>query len=61
MENKELAGRWVKTKGKLKKKYSFLSDNDLLLEAGRKEEMLKRLQDKLGKTREELQKIIAAL
>ncbi len=61
MENKKLAGRWAKTKSKLKKKYAFLNDNNLLLEVGKKEEMLKRLQIRLGKTREELQKIIAAL
>ncbi|HAQ21387.1 MAG TPA: general stress protein CsbD [Prolixibacteraceae bacterium] len=61
MKNEELKGNWIKTKGKLKQKFALLTDNDLLLEEGRKEEMLGRLQIKLGKTKEELQKIIAAL
>ena len=61
MKNKELTGNWIKTKGKLKQKLALLTDNDLLLEEGRKEEILGRLQVKLGKTKEELQNIIAAL
>ena len=61
MENKEIAGNWIKVKGKLKQKFALLNDNDFLLEDGRKEEMLGRLQIKLGKTKEELIKIIAAL
>jgi uncharacterized protein YjbJ (UPF0337 family) len=61
MENKELSGTWVKTKGKLKQKFALLTDNDLLLEEGKKEEFLGRLQIKLGKTKEELQRIIASL
>ena len=61
MKNKEFKGNWVKTKGKLKQKFALLTDNDLLLEEGRKEEMLGRLQIRLGKTKEELQKIIGTL
>jgi len=51
----------MKVKGKLKQKFAHLTDNDFLLEDDRKEEMLGRLQIKLGKTKEELIKIIAAL
>jgi uncharacterized protein YjbJ (UPF0337 family) len=61
MKNKEITGNWIKTKGKLKQKFALLTDNDLLLENGRKEEMLGRLQIRLGKTKEELLKIIATL
>jgi len=61
MENKGSTGNWVKTKGKLKQKFALLTDNDLLLEEGKKEEMLGRLQIKLGKTRDELKKIIAGI
>jgi uncharacterized protein YjbJ (UPF0337 family) len=61
MKNKEVKGNWIKTKGKLKQKFAHLTDNDLLLEEGRKEEMLGRLQVKLGKSKEELLKIISAL
>jgi uncharacterized protein YjbJ (UPF0337 family) len=61
MSNTELQGGWNEQKGRLKQKFAWLTDNDLLFEAGKKEEMLARLQIKLGKTREDLKKIIAAL
>ena len=57
----ELKGNWNEQKGKLKQKFAALTDNDLMFAEGKKEEMLGRLQIKLGKTKEELHKIIAAL
>ncbi|BBE16048.1 hypothetical protein AQPE_0185 [Aquipluma nitroreducens] len=39
----------------------MLTDNDLLLLEGKKEEMLGRIQIKLGKTKGELQRIISEL
>ena len=56
-----VAGNWDEQKGKLKQKFAVLTDNDLLFEEGKKEEMLGKLQTKLGKTKEELSAIIAAL
>ena len=61
MNTKELKGNWEEQKGKLKQKFAILTDNDVLLLEGKKEEMLGRLEIKLGKSKEELQKIIAAL
>ncbi|MDP4265013.1 MAG: CsbD family protein [Bacteroidota bacterium] len=61
MNTTELKGNWNEQKGKLKQKFAALTDNDLLFEQGRKEEMLGRLQIKLGKTKDELRTIIAAL
>lgn len=61
MNTTELKGNWHEQKGKLKQKFGFLTDNDLLFEEGKKEEMLGKLQIKLGKTKEELHKIIAEL
>ena len=61
MNTKTLKGNWEEQKGKLKQKFAILTDNDVLLLEGKKEEMLGRLQIKLGKTKEELQKIIASL
>ena len=61
MKNKELEGNWNELKGKLKQKFAVLTDNDLMFVEGKKEEMLGRLQIKLGKTKEEFHKIIAAL
>jgi len=52
---------WNEQKAKLKKKFATLTDNDLMYETGKKDEMLAKLQVKLGKTKEELHKIIEAL
>ena len=57
----EVKGNWNEQKGKLKKKFALLTDNDLLFADGKKDEMLGKLQIKLGKSKEELQKIIATL
>lgn len=57
----EMKGGWLEIKGKLKQKFALLTDDDLLLVAGKKEELLGRLQTKLGKTRDELNRIIAEL
>ena len=52
---------WYVQKGKLRSKYFILTYEDLDDEEGKKDEMLTRVQVKLGKTREELEKILAAL
>jgi uncharacterized protein YjbJ (UPF0337 family) len=57
----ELKGNWNEQKGKLKQKFAFLTDNDLMFEEGKKEEMIGKLQVRLGKTKEELHKIIEEL
>jgi uncharacterized protein YjbJ (UPF0337 family) len=57
----ELKGNWNETKGKLKQKFAMLTDNDLLLVEGKQDELLGKLQIKLGKTKEEIQKIISEL
>ena len=57
----ELKGNWNETKGKLKQKFAILTDNDLLLEEGKDDELLGRLQVKLGKTKEEIHKIFSDL
>ncbi|MBK7668246.1 MAG: CsbD family protein [Sphingobacteriaceae bacterium] len=57
----ELKGNWNETKGKLKQKYAILTDNDVLLVEGKQDELLGRLQIKLGVTKEEIHKIISEL
>lgn len=52
---------WKEQKGKLKAKFATLTDADLHYEEGKKDEMLRNVQTKLGKTKEELTAIIAAL
>lgn len=62
MENKtELKGNWNELKGILKQKFAMLTDNDLLLEEGKQDEMLGRIQIKLGKSKAEIQKLISEL
>jgi len=61
MNTTEVKGTWNEQKGKLKQKFAVLTDNDLMFKEGKKEEMLGKLQAKLGKTKEELRKIISAL
>ncbi len=52
---------WVVQKGNLRAKFLVLTDEDLQYEEGKKDEMLNRVQKKLGKTKKELAMIIAAL
>ncbi len=54
----ELKGNWNEQKGKLKKAFAELTDDDLMFAEGKKDEMFGNLQKKLGKTKEELHKII---
>ncbi len=57
----ELKGNWNEVKGKLKQKFATLTDDDLLLVEGKQDELMGRIQTKLGKTKEELHKIISGL
>jgi uncharacterized protein YjbJ (UPF0337 family) len=61
MNKTELKGNWNEQKGKLKQKFAVLTDNDLMYDEGKKEEMFGKLQIKLGKTREELHRIVDSL
>ena len=56
-----LKGNWIEIKGKLKQKFAMLTDRDPLFLEGKQDELLGRLQTKLGKTNEEIKKIIANL
>jgi uncharacterized protein YjbJ (UPF0337 family) len=61
MNTTEIKGNWNEQKGKLKQKFAALTDDDLMFEDGKQDEMLGKLQIKLGKTKEELSNIIAGL
>jgi uncharacterized protein YjbJ (UPF0337 family) len=61
MNIKETQGNWKELKGKLKQKFASLTDNDLMYEEGKRDEMLGKLRIKLGKTKEELYKILSSL
>lgn len=61
MNTTQVKGNWNEQKGKLKQKFAVLTDNDLMFEEGKKDEMFGKLQIKLGKTKEELESIISEL
>jgi len=56
-----LKGNWDELKGKLKQKFAILTDDDLTFAEGKEEELLGRVQTKLGKTNEEVRRIISEL
>lgn len=61
MNKEEVKGIWDQQKGKLKKMFANLTDDDLLYAEGKKDEMLGKLEIKLGKSKSELDKIMADL
>lgn len=54
-------GSWAAQKSKLKVQFSNLSDADFRFAPGKKDEMMTKLQGKLGKTRDEMAAIFASL
>jgi uncharacterized protein YjbJ (UPF0337 family) len=56
-----IQNNWDEQKIKLKAKYTILTNEDLLFEEGKKEEMMGKLQVKLGKSEKELSEIIERL
>ena len=60
MNTNSTKGSWKEISGKLKQRYANLTDDDVLFAEGKEEELLGRLQKKLGKTKEELRKVIPA-
>ncbi len=61
MTNLQFKGSWNEVKGKLKQKYGQLTDNDLAFAEGKDDELLGRLQQKLGKSKEDLRREIESL
>lgn len=61
MDKLQIKGSWNETKGKIKKAYADLTDDDLLREEGKDDVMLGRIQKKTGKSRDELVKWINSL
>ena len=50
----QIKGSWNEVKGKLKQKYGQLTDDDLMFADGKEDELLGRLQKRLGRTKDEL-------
>ena len=50
----ELKGNWNELKGKIKQQYGELTDDDLIYEEGKDDELVGRLQKKIGKTKDQV-------
>jgi len=61
MNKLTIEGNWNEIKGKLKQKYADLTDNDLTFAKGKEDELYGRLQQKLGKTKDEIKREIAEI
>ena len=55
----QMKGNWNEAKGKLKQKYAQLTDHDLMFGEGKEDELLGRLQKRLGRTKDEVRAEIA--
>ncbi|HXM28713.1 MAG TPA: CsbD family protein [Chthoniobacterales bacterium] len=58
MNKLQFKGSWNEIKGKLKQKYAQLTDDDLAYTEGKDEELIGKLQKKLGKSAEEVRQML---
>ncbi len=58
MNELQIKGNWNVIKGKLKQVYGELTDDDLAYSDGNEDQLVGRLQQKLGKTKEEIRRAI---
>ncbi len=61
MNKLSIKGNWHEIAGKLKQKFANLNDDDLLFKEGKEDELFGRLQQKLGKTKEQIRKLITKI
>ena len=54
MTKLQFKGSWNEVKGKLKQKYGQLTDDDLTFAEGKDDELLGRLEKRLGRSKQEL-------
>jgi len=50
----QMKGSWNEVKGKLKQKYGQLTDDDLTFAEGKEDELLGRLEKRLGRSKDQL-------
>lgn len=55
----DVASRWTKVKSILQQRYSMLTDDDLTFRFGKEGELINRLQQKLGKSRTDIMRILS--
>jgi uncharacterized protein YjbJ (UPF0337 family) len=56
MDKLRFKGSWNEVKGKLKQKYADLTDDDLTYMEGKEDELLGRLQRRLGRSKDEIRR-----
>ena len=56
--NHKIKGNWNIVKGNLKQKWADLTDDDLLFEEGKEDEIIGRIQKKTGETKENINNFI---
>ncbi|MCU7695170.1 CsbD family protein [Haoranjiania flava] len=56
--SEKVRGNWNVVKGTLKQKWADLTDDDLLYEEGKEDELLGRLERKTGETKENINSFI---
>lgn len=61
MNELKFEGSWNRVKGKLKEQYGELTDDDLQYTEGKEDQLLGRLQQKLGKSKDEVRQIISEI
>ncbi len=61
MNKLQFKGTWNEIKGKLKQSYGNLTDDDLVFAEGKDDELLGRLQKKLGKSKDDVKRMIEGL
>jgi uncharacterized protein YjbJ (UPF0337 family) len=61
MNKLQVKGSWNELKGKIKQQYGNLTDDDLVFSEGKEDELLGRLQKKLGKSKDEVRQMIEKL
>jgi len=61
MNKLQMQGSWNEIKGKLKQQYGNLTDDDLVFAEGKDDELVGRLQKRLGKTKDEVRQMIEKL
>ena len=61
MDKLNIKRNWNELASKLKQKFADLTDDDVLYKEGKEEELLGRLQKKLGKTKEQIRNLISKL
>ena len=57
----KLKGNWNQIKGSLKEQYGELTDDDLTYTQGQEEQILGKIQEKTGKTKDEIKQFIDSI